>query len=119
MNQPITRRNALGLIAAVGALGPAIATAQPQPSAALTPIQRNDASVESLLKSQVVDAASRWRGSVPDAVGLYSAGSAGSVAEAMAASFVHPESRFHHDPALLDRIRLAAGFLERSQSPQG
>ena len=37
----------------------------------------------------------------------------------MAASFVHPESRFHHDSALLDRIRLAAGFLERSQSPQG
>ena len=115
----ITRRDALGLMAAAGALGRVSVAAQPQASAPPTPVQRNDASVAALLQSQVVDSSSRWRGSVPDSFGLHSAGSAGSVAEAMAASFVHPESRFHHDPALLDRIRLAAGFLERSQSGQG
>jgi hypothetical protein len=119
MNHPITRRDALGLITAVGAFGTVAASGQSAISTSLSPLQRNDANVETLLKSQVVDSTSRWRGSVPDAAGLYSAGSAGSVAEAMAASFVHPESRFHHDPALLNRIRLAAGFLERSQSPQG
>ncbi|MEO7272033.1 MAG: hypothetical protein ABIX28_04855 [Vicinamibacterales bacterium] len=119
MTHSITRRDAFGLIAAIGALGPAGVSAQAQPPAPLTPVQRNDASVAALLTSQIVDSSSRWRGSVPDAVGLYSAGSAGSVAEAMAAAFVHPESRFHRDPALLERIRLAAGFLERSQSPQG
>ena len=119
MTHPITRRDALGLIAAVSALGQSSLSAQPQESAPLTPVQRNDASVAALLQSQVADPSSRWRGSVPDAAGLHSAGSAGSVAEAMAASFVHPASRYHRDPALLDRIRLAAGFLERAQSPQG
>jgi len=119
MKHRITRRDALGLIAAGTALSQAALTAEPQASAPLTPVQRNDASVAALLQSQVVDSTSRWRGSVPDATGLYSAGSAGSVAEAMAASFVHPDSRFHHDAVLLERIRLAAGFLERSQSPQG
>jgi len=119
MNHRITRRDALGLIAAGTALGQAAVTAQPQASAPLTTVQRNDESVATLLQSQIVDSTSRWRGSVPDLAGLHSAGSAGSVAEAMAASFVHPDSRYHHDPLLLDRIRLAAGFLERSQSPQG
>jgi hypothetical protein len=56
---------------------------------------------------------------VPDQVGLHSAGSAGGVAETLTASFIHPKSRFHGDNALVERVRLAAGFLERSQSPQG
>src|SRR4029450_204377 len=43
----------------------------------------------------------------------------GGVAEALTASFVHPRSAFHRDNAIVDRIRLAAGFLERAQSPQG
>src|SRR4051794_24329022 len=117
MSPSITRRDALGLIAAAGALGTAGVRAQ-APSAA-TVAERNDANVAALLRSQVTDASSPWRGSVPDPFGLHGAGSAGNVAEAMAASFIHPESRFHHDGALLERIGLAAGFLERSQSPQG
>ena len=64
-----------------------------------------------------------WRartgGSVPDAVGLHSAGSAGSVIEAMAAAFVHPQSAFHDDPLCSIASGLAAGFLERSQSADG
>ncbi len=103
-------------MAAVGTLGSGAASGNPRLSTSLSPLQRNDASVATLLQSQVVDATSPWRGSVPDQFGLHSAGSAGSVAEAMAASFVDPASRFHHDATLLDRIRLAAGFLERSQS---
>ena len=41
------------------------------------------------------------------------------MAETLTASFIHPRSQFHGDNALVDRIRLAAGFLERAQSPQG
>ena len=82
-------------------------------------LERNDAAVRTLLQTQVTASANPNRGSVPDQFGMYSAGAASGVAETMAASFVHPQSSFHKDGALLDRIRLAAGFLERAQSPQG
>jgi hypothetical protein len=82
-------------------------------------VARNDAAVEALLRTQVTDAGSAHRGSVPDQLGLHSAGSAGNVAETMTASFVDSRSRYRGDGVLLDRIRLAAGFLERAQSPQG
>ena len=93
--------------------------AQPPSSPVDRAVARNDAAVRSMLDNQITDAASPWRGCVPDQVGLHSAGSAGGVAETLTASFIHPTSRFHRDNALVERIRLAAGFLERSQSPQG
>jgi hypothetical protein len=122
----MNRRDLLRVIGAGAALVPAatrvpVASAQPETGvldvAGL--VQRHDAAVATLLQSQITDPASRFRGSVPDQYGLHSAGSAGGAAETFAAAFVHPQSRFHNDEALLERIRLAAGFLERSQSPQG
>lgn len=127
-----TRRHALGLLFAGGASG--LSSAHPgavvrgsatwevrQPVEALMAkaVERNDSAVQSLLQRQITEPASPWRGSVPDQFGLHSAGSAGGVTETLSASFVHPRSRFHRDSVVLDRIRLAAGFLERSQSPQG
>jgi hypothetical protein len=82
-------------------------------------VARNDTAARTLLDAQVTDPASAWCGSVPDQFSLHSAGSAAGVIETLAASFVHPRSRFHDDPALLERIRLAAAFLERSQSAEG
>ena len=119
MTHSITRRDALGLIAAVGALGPtgvsgAVAAVHPTHAGPAERRERRDAAAIAGRRLHEPLARRRARRGRP-ALG----GSAGSVAEAMAASFVHPESRFHHDSALLDRIRLAAGFLERSQSPQG
>ena len=127
-----TRRDALGVLASGGAFGLSRARlgARAGQSASLdggqstdtllaTALERNDTAVQSLLQTQVTDPASPFRGSVPDQFGLHSAGSAGGVSETLAASFVHPRSRFHHDIVLLERIRLAAGFLERAQSPQG
>jgi len=119
-----TRRDLLTLLGTAGALtwgtgregaqGPAAGTLQ-----LAHIVERNDAAVQALLQSQITDARTNHRGSVPDQFGLYTAGSAGGAAETYAASFVHPQSKFHQDGVLLDRIRLAAGFLERSQSPQG
>src|SRR5262249_1543569 len=80
-------------------------------------VARPDTAVAALLEAQVSDPASPWRGSVPDQYGLHSAGSAGAATESLAAAFVQPRSRFHGDTALLDRLRLSAGFLIRSQSP--
>ena len=127
-----TRRDALDMLAWGGAFGLSGARlraysgqsanldgGQPPDPLLRTAVERNDTAVQALLQTQVTDPASPFRGSVPDQFGLHSAGSAAGVTETLAASFVHPRSRFHRDSVLLDRIRLAAGFLERSQSPQG
>ena len=132
-----TRRDALGLLASGGAFGLSrahlgegegqsanvdagqFAIGRPIDALLAAAVERNDTAVQSLLQTQVTNQASPFRGSVPDQFGLHSAGSAGGVSETLAASFVHPRSRFHHDGVLLERIRLAAGFLERAQSPQG
>jgi hypothetical protein len=127
-----TRRDALGLLASCGALGlsrthagaragqnTSLDGGQSAETLVAKAVERNDAAVQSLLPAQIADPASPWRGSVPDQFGLHSAGSASGVCETLAASFVHPRSRYHRQAVLLDRIRLAAGFLERAQSPQG
>lgn len=134
MNMPhhYTRRDALGLLVSTGAFGlgagrwraiggegAAPPVAQSIDALVATAVERNDNAVQSLLQAQITDSASPWRGSVPDQFGLHSAGSASTVSETLSASFVHPRSRFHRDAVLLERIRLAAGFLERAQSPQG
>ncbi len=117
----LSRRDALailgagGLVSAVGRPEPAQTTTSPLEAA----LARNDEAVRALLERQVSDPASPWRGGVPDQYGLHPAGSASGVAETLTASFVHPESRYRDDRALVERIRLAVGFLERSQSPQG
>jgi len=119
----VTRRDLLALMGTAGTLslsasGDAQTPAASAPDAASV-VERNDAAVRTLLETQLTDPASPNRGCVPDQFGLHPAGSASGVAETLAASFVHPQSAFHHDRVLLDRIRLAAGFLERAQSPQG
>ena len=120
-----TRRDALAMLGTTGtvalsAMGWTSGGGETQPAGtAGDPVARNDEAVRSLIQRQVTDSASSYRGSVPDDFDLHSAGSAGSVVETMAAAFVSPASRFHRDPVLLDRIRLAAGFLERSQSAEG
>ena len=118
-----SRRDALAILGAAGAAAAVGRAAGLDPQTADSTLDRalarNDAAVLTLLDSQISDPASPWCGSVPDQFGLHSAGSAGGAAETLTASFIHPRSRFHGDNALAERIRLAAGFLERAQSPQG
>jgi hypothetical protein len=119
-----TRRDLLALMGTAGALGPYADAPAQQPGGyparlLAAVVERNDAAVRAVLQSQVTDPANPHRGSVPDQFGLHSAGSAGGVVENLAASFVHPRSAFHRSAVLLERIRLAAGYLERAQSPQG
>jgi hypothetical protein len=118
----LSRRDALAILGAASAAvtGRSTRIAAQAPASPLDgALARNDAAVRTILDNQVTDPASRWRGSVPDHVGLHSAGSAGGAAETLTASFVYPRSRFHNDTGLVERIRLAAGFLERAQSAQG
>ena len=135
MSEIYTRRDVMKRLGAGGAFSVAHARARaqvpaaPGPTGAAQPatlqqivdaaVARNDAAVRAVMQAQITDPASPYRGSVPDGVGLHTAGSAGAAVEACAAALVHPQSAFHRDATLLDRIGLAAGFLERSQSADG
>ncbi len=116
MENVITRRHAL-LAATAGAATLRAAGSAPRIEQAI--VDRNDAAVRNFLANQITDPRSRWAGGVPDDYGLHNAGSAGGLIEVLSASFVTPQSKFHADPVLMERIRLAAAFLERSQSPEG
>lgn len=82
-------------------------------------VERNDDGLDRLMKAQVTDPASPYLGSLPDAYNLHNPGSASSILEAGPAALVHPDSRFYNDREVVARLCLAAGYLERSQSPEG
>ncbi len=109
MGLELTRREALGAMLAVGA-PPAVEPAI---------LKRHDESIERLLKLQITDPSSRWCGVYPDDFGLHHAGTAGGILETFTAAFLHPGSKFHRDNALVERMRPAAGYLQRAQNEQG
>lgn len=82
-------------------------------------LSRSEKTVDDLLARQVIDSASPYQGGIPDATGLHHPGSASGLIDAFNAVFHHPRSKFHQSPPLLERMRLAAGYLERSQSEDG
>jgi hypothetical protein len=101
-------------LAAAAAAAPARAAAIPS-----SVIARHDASVEKLLGAQITDPASRFAGTMEDASGLHSPGAAAGLLTACATAFLQPASKFHRAPLLFERSRLAAAYLERSQTPDG
>jgi len=115
MDHVITRRELL----LAGSAAATLRAAAPAPQVEQSIVDRNDDAVQKLLRVQVTDSQSPWAGSVPDDYLLHNASSAGGLIETLSASFAHPQSKFHGDKALLERVRLAAAFLGRSQSPEG
>lgn len=95
----------------------AFAATPPEVSAPV--VTRHDNTVSRYLAAQVTDPGSRHCGGMPDRDGIHHPGSAGGLANAYTAAFLHPRSKYHKDPALLERIRLAGAFLTRRQSPDG
>ena len=82
-------------------------------------LRRHDALVRDLLERQVTAPSSRWCGACPGPYGLHEAGSAAAVLETFTAAFLHPGSRFCGDRLLVERMRLAAGYLEKAQNAEG
>ncbi len=78
-----------------------------------------DTAVESYMSKQLTDPASRWRGGLADATGIYNPISGSGQIETYTAAFLHPRSKFYKQQRLVERIGLAADFLVRSQSPEG
>lgn len=116
MPATMTRRKALVAMAATAS---AATTPSSVPDVDRILVQRNDDYLDRLIKAQITDPASPWVGGMPDAYGLHNPGSGSSILEVGAAALVHPESRYHDDREVVARLRLAARFLERSQSPEG
>lgn len=109
----MTRRDALLLLSAAGAAGPARAMTVSEL------VSRNDESVARYLERQNTDPASRWRGAVPDAFGLHEPGTAAGILTTGMAAFLHPQSKFHRDGEVRGRIKLAAEHLARVQTSDG
>jgi hypothetical protein len=123
MMRDLTRREALGLLGAGGAIGavPRVGLrAAEAPDALLArAVEKNDAKADRLIAAQVADPGDPRAGSVQDEHSLHQPWSAAGVVETLTASFVHPRSRLHGDRGVLERIRLAVGFLERAQRRSG
>ena len=109
----MTRREVLGAMAAPLAMAAEAA----EIDGAI--VKRHDEGVERLLASQITDPSSRVCGNLPSPNGLYGAGGAGSVLQSMTTAFVYERSRFHGNPLLVERMRLATAYLERAQHPDG
>ena len=110
---PINRREMIGLMAA------ATAAAAPQKDVAANIVTHHDENVERVLAAQDTDPSSRGQGTLKSSTGLYQAGSAAGLIDTCMAAYLHPQSRFHGNNLLVDRIKLAAQFLERVQHPDG
>lgn len=106
-----TRRE---LFAAAAALPAAVQAEAPPPM-----VERHDQSLTALLQRQVTDPSHPSCGAYADAYGMISAGAAGGIIDALSAAFLCPQSRYYKDASLLERLRLAAGFLNRVQHPNG
>jgi hypothetical protein len=116
MQAGLTRREAVCALGATLSMPAAPAKIKDLESAV---VQQNDRGVESILRRQITDPQSRWRGGYPDQYGIQEAGSAGGVLATMTAAFLHKASKYYKNRQLVERMKLAAGYLERAQSPEG
>ncbi|HOX37990.1 MAG TPA: hypothetical protein PL033_08385 [Candidatus Brocadiia bacterium] len=82
-------------------------------------VKRLDESLKSAMSRQVSDPQNPRCGGIADHTGLYHCHTVGGFLKDAAAAYYHPESAYHSDKALFERVRLAAEFLTRSQSPDG
>ena len=110
---PINRRELLGLMASAAAAG-----AQ-QTDVAASIVTHHDENVERAIATQNTDRSSPGYGALLSATGLFHAGAAAGLIDTCMAAYLHPQSRFHGNNLLVERIKLAAQFLERAQHPDG
>src|SRR5690349_4989787 len=75
-------------------------------------VKRHDEGVDTALSRQITDPNSRGCGTLPDGSGLYSAHAAAGLLESFMAACLYPQSKFHESTLLIDRIKLAAGYLD-------
>ncbi|MCZ2151801.1 MAG: hypothetical protein LC126_29000 [Bryobacterales bacterium] len=115
-----TRRSWMAAVSAAGlAQTAASQAAEPNTDLEAITVKRHDEGVERLLKLQITDPTNPHHGGIPDDYGLVYAGSAAGITDSFCAAFHHPRSKFHKDPLMVRRLKLAIGFATRSQTPDG
>jgi hypothetical protein len=82
-------------------------------------VRRHDDYIDRGFPAQNTDPASPWFGGVPNAHGIFNPEPAAGWLEICTAAWLYPGSRFHKSSLLFERIKLAAGFLMRTQHPDG
>lgn len=82
-------------------------------------VARHDTAVENQIKQQITDPSHPRRGSTPDAFGLFADGTASGIFDALITAYLCPQSRHYHDKALVERMTLASGYLDRWQTSDG
>lgn len=114
-----TRRDWISALALAG-LAPAAADAnQPAPDYLDKVVKRHDEAVDRFLKGQITDPTHPHCGGFPDSSELFYPGTAAGLVNAFYAAWLHPLSRHHRQPLMIDRLRLAARYLKRVQTPDG
>lgn len=89
--------------------------AAPAAAAQIAPgiVRRHDERVADFIKRQ------QENGSFPDAYGFYHASTAASLIGAFTAALLHPQSRYHKDRAVFERLQRASSFLTKCQNRDG
>lgn len=113
---PLNRREVLGLLSAAAGAAAPVTGKTPDLEAI---VAEHDKRVESNLAAQNVQSAGPGYGGFRSPVGLFPAGSAAGAIQNYMAAYLQPLSRFHGNHLLVERIRLAARFLEGIQHPDG
>lgn len=115
MQSPISRRAALASSAT--ALSAPLATPQWQPPAAL--VKAHDDAIDARLKSQITTPGHRFFGGIADADGLVHGGSTGGMLHTFGLGYILPQSRYHKNPLMLERMKMVCQYLDAHTSPEG
>lgn len=78
-----------------------------------------DSDVGRLLDLQILDRKNRWFGGYPAADGLVNPHSAGRLYERFVCAYVCPQSQFHQQSEIKQRIRYAVEHLNKAQNESG
>ena len=75
-----------------------------------TAVQNHDKGVENLLRIQITERGHPHRGSWPDAFGIHYPASPAASSDIFTAAFLHPKSKFHKSPLMLERMKLGIDY---------
>ncbi|MBA3973298.1 MAG: hypothetical protein C0504_03650 [Candidatus Solibacter sp.] len=100
---------------------PAVAAAQPSQELRFDGelVRRHDGYVDNLIAKQITAPRDPARGSFADDFGIVFAGTPAGIIDASVAAILCRQSRHYGSAALMERVRLAAGWLERNQLKSG
>lgn len=108
-----TRRQAIATLALA-------VTARSEPPAVDPSIlERCEQAVETYMKRQITNPLDRRCGTFADDNGLFWDTTAAGIIDMLSSAFLYPASKFHKNNSVFERIRLAAEYLQRAQSPEG